>query len=349
MTSKKLSNIYYSVLSPKKVRELAVVKIISPDLYDQDGFPVEGGIFDPRMGVIDPGLTCKTCGKKFDECPGHFGYIELTRPVIHPFYAKKIYDILSSTCPKCGRVVLSDKKLKEIKERVENLSLEEREEALKEIWSALRKIKKCPHCGAEKPIVVFEKPYYFYYIEEVEDEENKKNKKEIKHKLDPIRIRNWLENVKDEELWFFAINPEIRPEWFVLTNLLVPPPQVRPSIILETGERSEDDLTHKLVDIVRVNQKLLEYINAGTPQVVVDDLWDLLQYHVATYFDNELPGIVPATHRSGRPLKTLIPRIKSKEDKELFTYMSFYTKAETGTLFVIGFEVTQEFNKYVKS
>jgi len=316
MTSKKISNIVYSVLSPKKIRELAVVKIISPDLYDKDGFPVEGGIFDPKMGVIDPGLVCKTCGKKFDECPGHFGYIELTRPVIHPFYTKKIFDILISTCSECGRVVLTEKKLKEIKEEVKKLSIEEREEMLKEIWNDLRKINKCPYCNSERLKVVFERPYYFYYIEELEEEKNgKKEKKEIKHRLDPIRIRSWLENVKDEELWFFAIDEELRPEWFVLTNLLVPPPQVRPSIILETGERSEDDLTHKLVDIVRVNQKLLEYINAGTPEVVVNDLWDLLQYHVATYFDNELPGIVPATHRSGRPLKTLIPRIKSKEGR----------------------------------
>ncbi|MEO2154892.1 MAG: DNA-directed RNA polymerase subunit A' [Nanoarchaeota archaeon] len=319
MTSKKLANIHYSILSPKKVRELAVVKVVSPDLYDQDGFPVEGGIFDPRMGVIDPGLTCKTCGKNYKDCPGHFGYIELTRPVIHPFYAKKIYDILSSTCPKCGKVVLDDKKLKELKEKYKDLPLEKREEVLKEIWNLLRKVKKCPHCGAEKPVVAFEKPYYFYYIEEVEadEEEKKKGKKtkEIKHRLDPIRIRDWLENVRDEDLWFFAISEELRPEWFVLTNLLVPPPQVRPSIILETGERSEDDLTHKLVDIVRTNQKLLEYINAGTPEVVVNEIWDLLQYHVATYFDNELPGIFPAIHRSGRPLKTLIPRIKSKEGR----------------------------------
>ena len=42
-----------------------------------------------------------------------------------------------------------------------------------------------------------------------------------------------------------------RPEWFVITVLLVPPVNVRPSITLESGERSEDDLTHKLVDIMR--------------------------------------------------------------------------------------------------
>ena len=45
--------------------------------------------------------------------------------------------------------------------------------------------------------------------------------------------------------------------------------------------RSEDDLTHKLVDIIRVNQRLKESKEAGTPPLIVQDLVDLLQYHVS--------------------------------------------------------------------
>ena len=56
--------------------------------------------------------------------------------------------------------------------------------------------------------------------------------------------------------------------------LPVPPVTVRPSIILETGIRSEDDLTHKLVDIIRVNQRLKESKEAGTPPLIVQDLVD---------------------------------------------------------------------------
>jgi len=57
---------------------------------------------------------------------------------------------------------------------------------------------------------------------------------------------------------------------------LVPPVTVRPSIILESGQRSEDDLTHKLSDIIRANQRLWENLNAGAPEVIIEDLWDLL-------------------------------------------------------------------------
>jgi DNA-directed RNA polymerase subunit A' len=90
---------------------------------------------------------------------------------------------------------------------------------------------------------------------------------------------------------------------------------MRPSIILENGQRSEDDLTHKLVDIIRINQRFKENQDAGAPQLIIEDLWELLQYHVTTYLDNEVAGCPPARHRSGRPLKTLSQRLKGKDGR----------------------------------
>ena len=121
---------------------------------------------------------------------------------------------------------------------------------------------------------------------------------------------------KDDDLRLLGYDPATaRPEWFILQALPVPPVTVRPSIILETGIRSEDDLTHKMVDIIRVNQRLKESKEAGTPPLIVQDLVDLLQYHATTYFDNEVSGIPQAHHRSGRPLKTLTQRLKGKEGR----------------------------------
>ena len=70
-----------------------------------------------------------------------------------------------------------------------------------------------------------------------------------------------------------------------------------------------------MVDIIRVNQRLKESKEAGTPPLIVQDLVDLLQYHTTTYFDNEVSGIPQAHHRSGRPLKTLTQRLKGKEGR----------------------------------
>ncbi|DAC56645.1 MAG TPA: hypothetical protein D7I11_00475, partial [Candidatus Poseidoniales archaeon] len=50
-------------------------------------------------------------------------------------------------------------------------------------------------------------------------------------------------------------------------------------------------------------QRLRENRDSGAPQLIVEDLWELLQYHITTYFDNQTSGIPPARHRSGRTLK----------------------------------------------
>ena len=87
---KKIGEIQFALLSPDEIRKMSATKIITADTYDDDGFPIEMGLMDPHLGVIEPGLRCKTCGKKVDECPGHFGHIDLALPVIHVGYTKKI-------------------------------------------------------------------------------------------------------------------------------------------------------------------------------------------------------------------------------------------------------------------
>ena len=310
MLPKKISAIKFEVLSPQEIRRMSVAKINNPETYDDDGYPVEGGLMDTRLGVIDPGLKCKTCGGKYGECPGHFGHIELAAPVIHVGYAKIIARLLMGTCRECGRILLRDEKrdkfIREI-ERLKSLG-QSYEEVLKEVFRLTKAAKKCPHCGAEQREIKFEKPTSFF---EVVDPESKEEQK-----LTPKDIRERLEKIPNEDLPAFGLDPKsVRPEWFVLTVLPVPPVTVRPSIILETGQRSEDDLTHKLVDIIRINQRFIENRDTGAPQQILEDLWELLQYHITTYFDNEVSGIPPARHRSGRPLKTLAQRLKGKDGR----------------------------------
>ena len=61
--------------------------------------------------VIDPGIRCKTCGGKIKECNGHFGYIELARPIIHVKYVPQILNCLRSTCNECGRILCNQNKI----------------------------------------------------------------------------------------------------------------------------------------------------------------------------------------------------------------------------------------------
>jgi len=302
MIPKNVGSIKFRLMSPDEIRRLSVTKIITPDTIGEDGFPITMGLMDTRLGVIEPGLVCRTCGRRVDECPGHFGHIELERPVVHAGYAKLVKDWLNATCSSCGRIKLTDekkeKRINELKRAAEEGFDEERviAQGIKE--ASL--VTVCPHCGAENSKVALDKPTTFRIDNS---------------KLTPTDVRAWLEKISDDECELIGIGKGIRPEWAVMTVLPVPPVTVRPSITLETGERSEDDLTHKLVDIIRINQRLRENIDAGAPQLIVEDLWELLQYHVTTYFDNQTSGIPPARHRSGRPLRTLAQRLKGKEGR----------------------------------
>ena len=299
---KKVSSINFGLMSPETIRKMSVTKIVTPDTYDEDGYPIEAGLMDPRLGVIDPGLKCRTCGSKGGECQGHFGHINFARPVIHVGFADTIHKILRSTCRKCGRVLLNDTEKLAFQDKLEErlTNGEDISKILKQVHTASKK-DKCPHCDEEQVDIKIDKPISIV---------------EGNYKLTASEVRERLEIIPEDDYLYLGINKDVaRPEWMVLTVLPVPPVTVRPSITLETGERSEDDLTHKLVDILRINQRLKENMDAGAPQLIVEDLWELLQYHVTTYFDNEASGVPPARHRSGRPLKTLAQRLKGKEGR----------------------------------
>lgn len=88
-----------------------------------------------------------------------------------------------------------------------------------------------------------------------------------------------------------SFNPEFaRPDWMIVTVLPVPPLAVRPSIMMDSASRSSDDLTYKLHDIIQYNNELKKQERMGAPQHVLQEFVQLLQFHVATMVDNELPG-----------------------------------------------------------
>jgi len=300
---KRIGKIRFGLISPQEFRKMSVVKVITADTYDDDGFPIEMGLMDPRLGVIDPGLRCRTCAGRPGECPGHFGHIDLIAPVIHVGFAKLIRKLLRAICRDCSRLMLAEQEKQMYLSQIKTLEKigQPTDDVVNKVFAEARKHKNCPYCGGQQFEIKFERP--LSYIEDG-------------HKLTPSDIRDRFEKIPDEDTKTMGMNQDTaRPEWMILTVLPVPPVTMRPSITLESGQRSEDDLTHKLVDIIRINQRFQENREAGAPQLIIEDLWELLQYHVTTFLDNTVSGVPPARHRSGRPLKTLSQRLKGKEGR----------------------------------
>ena len=375
-TPKVLGGIDFGLMDPETYRDMSATKVITADTYDDDGYPIDMGLMDPRLGVIDPGLECRTCGSHSGSCNGHFGHIELAAPVIHVGFTKLIRRLLRSTCRECGRLALDEAQRDEFRDRYERAQElgDDEHDVLKAAVRQARKASTCPFCGEPQADIKHEKPTTYYEVQDVlsgdyseriaaamqpdEEEDDpgtspqelaektdialdrineimagefrprKEDRRAIEKALDidlteedmnklmPSDIRDWFEDIPDEDLEVLGIDSEhSRPEWMILTVLPVPPVTTRPSITLDNGQRSEDDLTHKLVDIIRINQRFMENREAGAPQLIIEDLWELLQYHVTTFVDNEISGTPPARHRSGRPLKTLSQRLKGKEGR----------------------------------
>ncbi|WP_254537110.1 DNA-directed RNA polymerase subunit A' [Halomarina litorea] len=380
---KTIGKLSFGLMNPEEYREMSATKVITADTYDDDGFPIDMGLMDPRLGVIDPGLECKTCGKHSGSCNGHFGHIELAAPVIHVGFSKLIRRLLRGTCRECSRLCLTEDEKAEFRDRLTRTRQlgDDLNDVTKAAIRQARKKNRCPYCGEKQYDINHEKPTTYYEVQDVlssdyaeriaaamegrpvgDEEEGDVDRapksptdladetgidsgrisdilsgefrprpddrkalekaldvdltEEDMNKLMPSDIRDWFEDIPDEDIAAIGIDAEkSRPEWMILTVLPVPPVTARPSITLDNGQRSEDDLTHKLVDIIRINQRFMENREAGAPQLIIEDLWELLQYHVTTFMDNEISGTPPARHRSGRPLKTLSQRLKGKEGR----------------------------------
>src|SRR4030043_2044219 len=103
---KRVEEIRFSLFGPEDIKKLSAAKIVTPELYNIDGYPVDGGLMDLRLGAIDPGVRCRTCGGKLKECLGHSGSIELARPIMHIKYVLIIELFLRCYCSECHKLMI---------------------------------------------------------------------------------------------------------------------------------------------------------------------------------------------------------------------------------------------------
>ena len=305
--------IQFGIFSPDEIVKRSVVEVISQATYDGTE-PKIGGLFDPRMGVLDNGKNCRSCGQTNHGCPGHFGHYRLARPVYFIQFLDRIRNILRCICIRCGKLLIDKANHARVLKR-------HGESRWKAVLEACSKVQRCGQetedgCGTLLPRTFHIEGIARIVAEWDAPDTETSSKNSVKQPLEVEFVLRLFRQILDEDVDFIGLSRFwCRPDWMICTVLPIPPPQVRPSVVQDNNQRSEDDLTHKLFEIIKVNKKLQEQITKNGNRNMIDEYTTLLQYHIATLVDNKIPGVAPSAQRGGRPLKSLQQRIGSKEGR----------------------------------
>eukprot|EP01125_Pyxidicula_operculata_P014325 TRINITY_DN4767_c0_g7_i1.p1 TRINITY_DN4767_c0_g7~~TRINITY_DN4767_c0_g7_i1.p1 ORF type:complete len:1661 (+),score=497.86 TRINITY_DN4767_c0_g7_i1:111-5093(+) len=107
-----ISGVSYGFHSPDDIRKISVKCITIPAAFDDLNLPVPGGVYDPALGPFDDQFgTCPTCTLSSQDCPGHFGHIELPAPVFNPLTFSILRTLTSGLCFNCNQLSIPKEEL----------------------------------------------------------------------------------------------------------------------------------------------------------------------------------------------------------------------------------------------
>jgi len=237
-----------------------------------------------------------------------------------------IQKLLSCCCHKCGKIMKDENDIN-FRAALRNKHPQARLAALANICKGQKTCKHEPTdkgddtvdlgCGASHPGVLrsglnFRVKYPPAPPNEAQVDDTTTGEREL-YAEEALEI---LKRITDDDCEKLGLDPRFcRPDWMVLTVLPVSPPHVRPAIMTDGGSRGEDDITFKLSDVLKVNNTLRNQQSQGLAPSVLLEQQQMLQYHIATMYNNELAGQPQAQHRNGKSIKSLRQRIKGKEGR----------------------------------
>ncbi|XP_075253204.1 DNA-directed RNA polymerase I subunit RPA1-like [Convolutriloba macropyga] len=97
----RLEKCHLGVMTSEEVMEMSVLSITNTQAFDPLGTPSVDGLYDRRLGTVEVGVNCQTCGQSWAQCMGHMGHIELPCPVYNPLYFKDTLRLLQTICRRC--------------------------------------------------------------------------------------------------------------------------------------------------------------------------------------------------------------------------------------------------------
>ncbi|MEK9194475.1 MAG: DNA-directed RNA polymerase subunit beta', partial [Patescibacteria group bacterium] len=137
-------------------------------------------------------------------------------------------------------------------------------------------------------------------------------KKELEEVKDPMREKRLLYRLR---LVRSLAKANIRPEWLILTQLPVLPPELRPMVALDGGRYATADLNDLYRRVINRNNRLKKLIELHSPEVIIVNEKRMLQEAVDALIDNSarLGSQMLSTRR--RPLRSLADMLKGKQGR----------------------------------
>ena len=310
-----------SILSPSIIRKLSVVEINQPVSKSGD---MTHTPYDGKLGILENKKLCETCNKRNVDCSGHFGHLELEVPIFNPMFSKAIQYLLECICLRCC-ALRGSKDAILLSGILDDIPISNR---LKEVREIFKKEEMCLECG-----------YEFKNLEDAKPEPGFKIGKTVR--ITAKDAHEYLSRIKDEDLPLFGISYSYgkstgdirgedegnfvvvnRPENMIFTVLPIIPPCSRPYIVLEDGERKDDDITDIYNNIIKVNNILRAKNNriphkTGTrmSKMMKEDDTSLiakLTSHIQSLIDN---SDTTKSNSKKKVHKSIVERLEHKEGR----------------------------------
>ena len=300
---KEIASINFGIYSPDEILNMSVCKIDNPKKV---GY---GSVYDPRMGNTDSNKSCETCGENALVCTGHFGYIELAEPIIHPLYYKRVISFLNCFCFKCYRLILTKDQIYLLK-----LNRAKGENRFLKIQEKITKVDICCHddcksCQPKFKLSIAESAIYMSY--------NNKSKNKSSVIVSTEEIKRVFDNISNDDVKLLGFDPSLtHPKNFIITYLPIIPPCDRPFVKAD-GNTCDDDITIQYIEIIKANNHLSELIEESkeSQREIVETkkqkLISTIKFRILTTFNNSAGKAKHTTN--GRPIKGIKERLTGKD------------------------------------
>lgn len=305
---KNVKTTQFCILSPSDILKQSVAIIDSHVGKNRDN--VTGTLKDHRLcSSRDRVNTVTKLEQKLD--PGNFGHCVLAKPVFNPLFFDMVVKILNCICINCSMPRYKNIDAKKIMSG----SIINSNKA-RHIFISDQLIKNngiCIRCGNNLPKIkdVSKMGNHVLGIRAtfIKTKEHVDLNAELCHTI--------LKNITDEDCYILGFDPRYsRPDWMIITVLIIPSEVIRPSVIADNGNPSEDDLTHAYDNILKFNNILRINIEKAETDISeqrnINNYWAVVQINVAGLIDNESTKYAGVHNRTNRLLKTYRSRHKYK-------------------------------------